>query len=137
MKLIRAAIVVLAASAILGACASSQKATGATTYTQTDKGVQVQVLLDEYKIHMPTTIPPGEVTFTIKNTGSHRHNFEINGQGVDAKLMHDLEAGQAADLHVRLEPGTYKVWCPVGPHKSMGMRLDLTVGEQPGNAPAQ
>src|ERR1041384_4320265 len=87
------------------ACSSSQHATGNTTVTRTDKGANVQVLLDEYKIHMPTTVPAGEVTFNIKNTGSHRHNFEINGHGVDAKLGRDLEGGQSADLHVTLTPG--------------------------------
>ena len=56
----------------------------ATTYTRTEKGTQVQVLLDEYKIHMPTTIPAGDVTFNVKNTGSHKHSIEISGQGVDA-----------------------------------------------------
>jgi plastocyanin len=123
-------LILALASIALVSCSSSQHATGDTTFTKTAKGVQVQVLLDEYKIHMPTKIPPGEVTFNIKNTGSHTHNFEINGQGVDAKVSHDLEAGQAADLHVTLAPGTYKVWCPVGPHATMGMRLELTVAAE-------
>jgi len=122
----RVAILVLA-TLLLAACSSSQHATGTTTYTKTAAGINVQVFLDEYKIHMPTAIPPGDITFNIKNTGGHRHNFEINGHGVDAKLGRDLEGGQSADLHVRLEPGTYKVTCPVGPHATMGMRLELTV----------
>jgi uncharacterized cupredoxin-like copper-binding protein len=120
-------IALLSTSLLLAACSSSQKATGNTTVTRTAAGTNVQVLLDEYKIHMPTTIPPGDVTFNIKNTGSHSHNIEINGQGVDAKLAHDLEPGQTADLHVKLAPGKYKVWCPVGPHANLGMRLELTV----------
>ena len=56
----RAAILALAAF-LLVACSSSQHATGPTTYTKTANGAQVEVLLDEYKIHMPTTIPPGEI----------------------------------------------------------------------------
>jgi uncharacterized cupredoxin-like copper-binding protein len=122
-KLVLAALFLLP----LAACASSQNATGSTTYTHVGQGVQVQVLLDEYKIHMPTRIPSGEVTFNVKNTGGHTHSIEINGEGLDAKLAEDLKPGESADLHVTLAPGIYRVWCPVGPHAAMGMRLDLTV----------
>src|SRR5437660_6319011 len=79
----RAAILALAAF-LLVACSSSQHATGPTTYTKTANGAQVEVLLDEYKIHMPTTIPPGEIIFNVKNTGHHEHTLEISGQAVDA-----------------------------------------------------
>jgi uncharacterized cupredoxin-like copper-binding protein len=127
MRALTLAIATLSCGSVLAACGSSQHATGPTTYTKTAAGVQVQVLLDEYKIHMPTTIPAGEVTFNVKNTGGHKHNIEINGAGIDAKLSRDLEPGQSADLDVHLDPGTYKVWCPIGPHANMGMRLELTV----------
>lgn len=122
--------VLISLTLLLPACASSQNATGPTTYTKTADGAQVQVLLDEYKIHMPTTIPPGEITLNVKNTGHHEHTIEVSGQAVDAKLSPNLKPGESATLRVHLNPGTYKVWCPVGPHATMGMRLDLTV--QPG-----
>ena len=132
----KAAIPVLLALLPLAACASSQNATGSTTFTRVANGVQVEVRLDEYKIHMPTRIPSGEVTFNIKNTGSHEHSVEINGQGIDAKLGHDLKPGESADLHVSLQPGIYRFWCPVGPHAAMGMRLDLTVVPPDASEPA-
>jgi uncharacterized cupredoxin-like copper-binding protein len=113
--------------AVMTGCASSQNSTAATTFTRTDTGATVEVLLDEYKIHMPTTIPGGDITFHVKNTGDHRHNIEVEGSGVDAKLPKDLGPGEGADLHVQLAPGVYKVLCPVGPHAAMGMRLELTV----------
>lgn len=133
---IKPALALLLILPFLPACASSQHATGTTTFTRTTNGVNVEVLLDEYKIHMPTAIPGGEVTFDIKNTGGHRHSFEINGQGVDAKLAHDLDPGQSAKLHVTLAPGTYKVTCPVGPHAAMGMRLKLTVAPDKSVSPS-
>ena len=105
-----------------GGCSSSQKSTDNTTFTKTETGVSVQVLLDEYKIHMPTVIPGGLVTFEVENKGSHTHNIEVNGQGVDAKLLHDLAPGDSASLRIKLAPGKYKVYCPVGPHATMGMR---------------
>jgi uncharacterized cupredoxin-like copper-binding protein len=125
----RKGVAVLAAIAA-GGCATSQHSTGNTSYTRTASGAAVQVVLDEYRIHMPTTIPSGDIDFAVKNAGSHTHNIEIQGHGVDAKLPKDLAAGESADLRVSLPPGTYKVFCPVGPHASMGMRLELTVTQR-------
>jgi len=116
-----------AASVAAAGCASSQHSTGTTGFTRTDSGAVVRVLLDEYRIHMPTTIPGGDITFEVSNTGAHRHNIEVRGPGVDVKLPKDLEAGESAQMKVRLEPGAYRVYCPVGPHAALGMRLDLTV----------
>lgn len=114
-------------AAVLGACASSQHSTGSTTVTSTATGAVVQVQLDEYTIHMPTTIPGGDITFQIKNTGTHDHNIRIQGEGIDATLPNNLSGGQTAELKAQMTPGTYKVTCPVGPHAAMGMRLELTV----------
>ena len=118
------AIVVYLAAA---GCGTSQHATGDTTFTRTSSGTTVQVKLDEYRIHMPTTIPAGHTIFQVANTGKHEHNIRITGHGVDAALSHDLKPGESEDLTIDLKPGTYKVDCPVGPHASLGMRLNLTV----------
>src|SRR4030095_2343838 len=95
-------------------CGTSQHATGDTTFQRTPSGTTVQVKLDEYRIHMPTTIPAGHTVFQISNTGSHEHNIRIAGDGVNAALPKNLEPGQSEDLTVDLKPGKYKVDCPVG-----------------------
>ena len=128
VKILLCAIIFGAGCALAG-CASSQHATGDTTYTRVDDQVLVEVLLNEDKIHMPTTIPGGDVVFQIKNIGTHEHNFKIAGQGVEAAPPHNLKPGESTELRVQLKPGTYKVTCPVGPHASLGMRLELTVTE--------
>ena len=108
-------------------CSSSQHSTDQTTFTRAGDRVQVEVLLDEYKIHMPTTIPAGHVVFQIRNTGKHEHSIEITGQGVQAALPTNLKPGETTELSIDIKPGIYKVDCPVGPHSALGMRLELTV----------
>ncbi len=112
---------------LAGGCATSQHSTAGTKIITSPAGTVVEVNLDEYHIHMPTTIPSGSVSFQIRNTGNHEHNIRIVGHGVDATLPHNLKPGEHAELPLTLEPGTYKVTCPVGPHAMLGMRLDLTV----------
>ena len=113
-------------------CASSQHAGDAMHATQsTGPGgaahVNVPVELDEYVIRMPSKIPPGDATFDVKNVGHHTHNIKIQGKGVDAELPEDLHAGKSATMDVHLDPGTYKVICPVGPHAALGMKRTVTV----------
>lgn len=119
------------ALAALPGCSSSQHATGDTTFTARAGGADVEVRLDDYVIHMPTTIPPGHAVFHVHNDGSHRHTIVIRGEGVDARLTPDLASGQSGDLALDLAPGTYRVTCPIGPHAALGMRLTLTVAAVP------
>lgn len=113
----------------LSACKSSQGAGAHLSAVRTATGVEVPVELDDYVIRMPETIPPGNVVLHIRNVGKHVHNIEIHGNGVDAKLPHNLPPGESADLRITLAPGAYHVTCPVGPHEMLGMRLDITVRE--------
>lgn len=87
----------------------------------------VEVRLHGRTIEMPTTLPPGETTFTITNTGEHEHNFEIEGNGVERELESNLAPGETGELTVELEPGTYTVYCPVGDHREEGMVTTLRV----------
>lgn len=88
----------------------------------------VQVTLTEYTIQMPSALPAGRTTFEIHNNGQLPHNFEIEGQGIEQELEQDLAAGERGILEVDLQPGTYRVYCPVGTHDTEhGMTTQLTV----------
>ncbi len=87
----------------------------------------IQVSLVDGEIIMPTTIAAGLVRFEVTNDGRFDHNFEIEGQDVDANLGPDLDAGQSGTLEIELAAGEYYVYCPVGDHASMGMELTLVV----------
>lgn len=88
----------------------------------------VQVTLTEYRIEMPATLPAGPTTFAIRNAGQAPHNFEIEGQGIEQELENDLQPGESGTLEVNLQPGTYRIYCPVGNHATEhGMEMQLTV----------
>ena len=119
----------VSAAAVAGGCKSSQHAGSNLTFSPASggDGATVPVELDDYVIRMPETIPPGNIVFQIHNVGKHTHNLKIAGNGVDAQLPANLKSGESADLRVNLAAGTYHVTCPVGPHATLGMRMDLTV----------
>ncbi len=77
---------------------------------------------------MPASIPAGPTTFSITNSGAEVHNFEIEGQGIEQELAADLQPGGSATLDVTLQPGTYRVYCPVEDHATAhGMEMQLQV----------
>jgi uncharacterized cupredoxin-like copper-binding protein len=88
---------------------------------------EVEVKITEFKIEMPATIAAGPTTFTVTNTGSDQHSFEIEGNGMEKQLATPLQSGQTKTLQVKLEPGTYEVYCSVEGHKMLGMSRTLTV----------
>ena len=103
-------------------------ATGTTTTAGQTASAPIQVTLSEYAIEMPSTLPPGPTRFEIRNAGQLPHNFEIEGEGIEQMLAEDLAAGASSVLEVDLQPGTYRVYCPVGTHdEEHGMTTQLTV----------
>ncbi len=89
----------------------------------------VSAKLSEWKVELSeATIAAGPVTFTITNTGSIPHAFEVEGEGVEQETK-VIQPGATATLTVTLQPGTYDVYCPVGDdsHKKLGMETHLEV----------
>ena len=112
---------------ITTATATGTTATATATAAET-ASAPIQVTLSEYSIEMPATLPEGLTRFEIRNAGQLPHNFEIEGQGIEKMLEEDLAAGASALLEVDLQPGTYRIYCPVGTHdKEHGMTTQLTV----------
>ena len=69
----------------------------------------------------------GTYTFRAVNDGSVDHALEIEGNGVEEETE-TIPAGESAELSVRLEDGTYELYCPVGNHKTQGMAGRVVVG---------
>ncbi len=88
---------------------------------------KVEVRLIDGKIEMPKKLEPGKTAFVVTNAGTKKHNFGVEGQGIDKKFMTNVDPNETKTLHVDLKTGTYKVYCPVGEHEAHGMKLDLTV----------
>ncbi len=97
----------------------------------------VSARLSEWTIQLSeTTVPAGPVTFTVTNSGSIPHAFEVEGQGTERETPL-IQPAATATLALTLEPGTYEVYCPVGEnsHKKLGMETHLMV-VSPGSAAA-
>jgi plastocyanin len=87
----------------------------------------VDVRLTEYAVEMPGTLPAGPTTFLVHNQGQKRHSFKIEGPGVDQMLEAIVSPQQTGSLQVTLQPGEYKVYCPIGSHSAKGMTMKLVV----------
>lgn len=88
---------------------------------------KVEVVLDEYTIQMPQTLPPGPTLFLVRNEGQKSHSFKIQGPGIDAMLEAVVRPKATGTLQVTLQPGEYQVLCPIGSHAAKGMTLKLVV----------
>ncbi len=69
---------------------------------------------------------PGTYVFRAVNSGDVVHALEIEGEGIEEETE-NIQPGESAELEVNLEPGTYKLYCPVGNHEERGMTGTVTV----------
>lgn len=100
---------------------------------QTEKtAAPVEVRLSEYAIEMPHTLPAGPTSFHVRNEGKKTHSFKIEGPGIEELLSKPVKPQADGSLQVTLQPGEYKVYCPVGSHESKGMTMKLSVTAKQG-----
>lgn len=87
----------------------------------------VEVVLKEYNIEMPMSLPSGVTVFRVTNATVERHSLVIEGPGFEASPPALLESGQTAALTVTLTAGDYTFYCPVDGHRLLGMEQEVTV----------
>ncbi|HZF11740.1 MAG TPA: cupredoxin domain-containing protein [Thermoanaerobaculia bacterium] len=87
----------------------------------------VEVHLSEYVVKMPETLPAGPTTFALHNDGNKKHAFKIEGPGIEGTQSAILEPHATGELKVTLQPGEYKIYCPIGSHSIKGMSVKLVV----------
>jgi uncharacterized cupredoxin-like copper-binding protein len=79
-----------------------------------------------FKPSTVTLSAPGTYTFVVANSGKAEHALEIDGPGVE-KETETIGPGGEAQLTVEIaEAGEYKIYCPVGGHRDLGMEGTLT-----------
>jgi Cupredoxin-like domain len=88
---------------------------------------KVEVKLTEHQIDMPKRLEAGKTAFVVRNSGKEKHNFEIQGEGIEKKFLADLGPDETKVLHVNLKPGNYKVHSPAKNREGEGLSLNLTV----------
>jgi hypothetical protein len=111
---------------VIGGC-SSQLARDEQKIIPRAGGAIVEVGFYDMKIHMPTVIPHGHITFRISNPSPNDHNFKITGNNIEKQLPNDIQEGQTVDFDLDLVAGTYGVICPLVGHSDLGEKLELTV----------
>jgi uncharacterized cupredoxin-like copper-binding protein len=83
----------------------------------------VTVTASEFKFELSkTTLPHGNVIFTMVNKGKLAHDFSING-----KTTSLVSPGKSTKLTVMLKAGTFVYLCTVPGHAGAGMKGALTV----------
>jgi polyhydroxyalkanoate synthesis regulator phasin len=73
---------------------------------------RVEVTLAEQRIDLPEQVPAGKTAFVVRNTGSMKQNFQVEGEGIDRKFLTAVDPNESKTLHVDLKPGTYAVKNP-------------------------
>jgi hypothetical protein len=103
----------------LAACGSGERQAEVPAET-------VEVKLAGHDIDMPTSVHAGPTRFEVVNGGDTVHGFEVEGLGIEEEIE-QIPPGERRALVVNLEPGTYRVYCPVADHDDKGMELPLRV----------
>jgi plastocyanin len=68
----------------------------------------------------------GTVTFVLKNEGRYTHDFRVEGQRIDEKAP-KVGRGRTFEWQIALQPGTYRISCPISNHADRGMNGTMEV----------
>jgi archaellum component FlaG (FlaF/FlaG flagellin family) len=99
----------------------------ADAVTPDSDAAKVEVNINDSDISLPQKVGAGKTAFLVKNTGKEKHNFRIQGKGVDEKFLLDVAANDTKVMHVQLKPGTYEITCPTKAKQGDPMKHTLTV----------
>jgi hypothetical protein len=89
-----------------------------------------EVALVDYALEVsdPSVPRAGIVAFEATNDGLVRHALAVDGPAGPVRTP-SLRPGERATITVRLPPGTYKWYCPLGDHEHRGMVGRVRVAE--------
>ena len=120
----RTALVVLAAigaATSLGGCGSADPSGG--------DAPTVEIILGNFTISPNVvTMTAGKARLHVTNTDRIPHNLTVAGYGT-----RNLAPGQEQTLSVKIDAGSYKMWCDVPGHAKMGQTgtLQAVVADMP------
>lgn len=86
---------------------------------------RVDVVVNNDRVDMPTSVSPGKTAFVVKNEGDTAQNFEVEGASVDRKFAAPPAPGETKVLHVTLKRGTYAIYSRNGDQRGQKMTLHV------------
>jgi hypothetical protein len=91
-------------------------------------GDRLDLRMREYRIlPQQPSIAPGRITIRVRNDGVQAHRLAI-GEGRNAIRQTPLIApGHSARLEITLPEGSYRLFCSLSNHDTLGMTADLDV----------
>lgn len=97
-----------------------------------DAGTRLTATLTEWGIALSdSTIPIGQVTIDIRNTGTIPHTLELTGEYGGRWRSLPITPGASVEMSMVLSNGTYRVFCPLdddaGNHAERGQETTLVV----------
>jgi plastocyanin len=116
-------------SAAAPSAAAPSAPAAAASSAAADEGTVVEVTMTEFALEFSQpSFTAGTYTFKAPNEGQFPHTISITGPGVDnVTAGGPAQTGQEVSMTVDLQPGTYKIWCPVRDHEARGMVTEITV----------
>jgi plastocyanin len=90
---------------------------------------RMQVVAHEFSFTLSrTTLKQGTAVIELANFGQDAHDLRLRRVGArHVAGTRVVEAGDRAELTVRLRPGRYSFWCSVADHRARGMRGTIVV----------
>ena len=90
---------------------------------------RTQVVAREFSFQLSRTqLRPGRAVIELANFGQDAHDLRL--QRVGARHIAGtrvVEAGDRAELTVKLQPGRYSFWCSLADHRARGMSATIVV----------
>jgi plastocyanin len=120
MPLARAALLVLTVTLLAG-CGSAPRTVRAPDG-------RVAFTLDDFSISpQKVRVPAGRVTFTATDRGRTTHTLRVTDGVHDLLSITTLHPGERGSATATLKRGTYKLYCAIANHESLGMWGTLVV----------
>lgn len=89
---------------------------------------RVAFTLDDFSISpQKVRVPPGRVTFTATDRGRTTHTLRVTDGVHDLLSITTLHPGGRGSATATLPRGTYKLYCAIANHESLGMWGTLVV----------
>ena len=123
----------IAAGLVLGACGGGgggETSAAKPGHVAADPAAAATTLsIEAHEFSLSPSDPhaaPGNVAVQYKNAGAIQHTLLIDG--VPSFKLDVVNGGDVDSATVKLEPGTYTLYCDIPGHRAAGMEAHLTVG---------